>query len=70
MSFEILLGIGAAVFILIFLTYVLAPTKNQTNLVFWSVLLVLCGGINFAVWIIRDWNEEGTTLQWVLIEAT
>ncbi|MGJ4788761.1 formate hydrogenase [Leptospira koniambonensis] len=70
MNFDILLGIGAAVFVLIFLTYVLAPTKNQTNLLFWSVLLVICAAINFAVWIIRDWNEEGTTLQWVLIEAT
>ncbi|EQA43309.1 NADH-ubiquinone/plastoquinone complex I subunit [Leptospira broomii serovar Hurstbridge str. 5399] len=65
MSLEILYGIGFAVFILIFLTYVLAPTRNQSDLPFWSVLLILCAGLNFAAW-----GERDTTLQWVLIEAT
>ncbi|EMJ98235.1 proton-conducting transporter membrane subunit [Leptospira alstonii] len=58
-------GIGAVVLLIILIAYIFAPTRGQSRIAMWSVLMIVCASLSFAAW-----NAEGSALQWVLIEAT
>ncbi|MCE9500287.1 MAG: formate hydrogenase, partial [Leptospira sp.] len=65
MQLNILYLIGISAFFLVFLSFLLSPTKNQSRVGLWLGLMTLF----FAV-LISSWEVDDLALRWVLIEAS
>ncbi|MBE7412027.1 MAG: formate hydrogenase [Leptospiraceae bacterium] len=64
-NLQVLTYISILVFLIILLSFLFSPTKNQTKIPLWSFLMIVFFLVLAVSWFVTD-----LALQWVLIEAS